>query len=214
VCVLLSDSARRRPRSADRVWLGSGLFLCGKCLDGTTMLSAIATGGGNGPRRPAYRCRAGAHLGRAAETVDKYITGTVLEWLKLPGAQSLLRAESGIDTESLSAEATALRVRLDELTSLFAGGKVTARQLAEGSAEIRQRLADVEVKLATAVTGSPLEGLVDADDVDAAWGEMSVSRKKAVINELMVVTLLPAPRGRRPGGGYFDPASVDIQWRQ
>jgi site-specific DNA recombinase len=37
VRVLLSNPSRRHPRSADRRWLGSGLYLCGVCDDGTTM---------------------------------------------------------------------------------------------------------------------------------------------------------------------------------
>lgn len=213
VRVLLSDPARRHPRSADRRWLGSGLFLCGVCGDGTTMRSASTTGGANGPRRAAYRCKAGAHLARVAEPVDEFVTSVVLGRLSQPDARLLLSSDPGVDTAAVVSEAAALRVRLDELASLFAGGEVTARQLAEGSAKVRQRLADVEVQLATAVAASPLEGLADAEDVAVAWRAISVSRRKAVIDVLMTVTLLPAPRGRRPGGGYFDPTSIRIEWR-
>jgi len=27
------------------------------------------------------------------------------------------------------------------------------------------------------------------------------------------VTVLPAPRGRRPDGGYFDPETVRLAWK-
>ncbi|MDP8969806.1 MAG: recombinase family protein, partial [Actinomycetota bacterium] len=56
-------------------------------------------------------------------------------------------------------------------------------------------------------------GIADAEDVRAGWEAASVSRRKAIVDTLMTVTLLPAPRGRRPGGGYFDPNSVQIDWK-
>jgi site-specific DNA recombinase len=213
VRVLLSNPSRRHPRSADRRWLGSGLYLCGVCDDGTTMRSASTTGGASGPRRPTYRCKAGAHLARVAEPVDQFITDVVLERLSRPDARLLLTTDTREDTEALSAEAAALRVRLDELTTLYAEGAITGRQLAEGTAKIRQRLTEVEIRMANAVAGSPLAGFTDADDVRAAWDGVSVSRRKAVVDTLMTVTLLPAPRGRRPGGHYFAPTSVDIDWK-
>jgi site-specific DNA recombinase len=214
VHALLTAPGRRRPRSTDARWLGSGLFLCGVCGDGTTMRTATTVGGGSHAGRPVYRCKAGAHMGRVAQPVDEFITGLVLNWLSQPDARRFLRTDPGVDTDALSSEAAALRVRLDELASLFADGAVTGRQLAEGTAQIRQRLTEVEVALAGAVVGSPLEGVVDAEDVVAAWEASSVSRRKAIIRELMVVTLLPTGRGRRPGGGYFDPSSIRVEWRQ
>ncbi|MCA1835459.1 MAG: recombinase family protein, partial [Actinobacteria bacterium] len=212
VRVLLSDPSRRHPRSLDRRWLGSGLFLCGRCGDGTTMRSATVVGN-RARRRATYRCKAGPHLGRVAEPVDEYITALVIARLNRPDAAGLLREDAGIDTQALGSEAAALRVRLDELAGLFAAGSVTGTQLAEGTAKIRQRLTAVEIQLAAAVAGSPLEGVADAQDVEGAWSALSVSRRKAVIDCLMVVTLLPAPRGRRPGGHYFDPDSIRIEWR-
>lgn len=214
VRVLLADPARRHPRSADRRWLGSGLFVCGVCGDGTTMRSATTTGGSTGPKRATYRCKAGAHLARVAEPVDEFVTAIMLERLGRPDARSLLRRGPGVDTAALSGEAAALRVRLDELAGLFAEGAVTGAQLAEGTARIRQLLTEKEIALATGVEGSPLEGVVDAVDVGAAWSASSVSRRKAVVGILMTVTLLPAARGRRPGGRYFDTDSVRIDWKR
>lgn len=213
VRVLLSDPSRRNPRSADRRWLGSGLYLCGRCDDGTTMRTATAVGGNRNRHRVVYRCKKGPHIGRVAEKVDQFVTALVLERLRSEGGTLLVPATSGVDTAALSTEATALRLRLEELASLFAAGVVTGAQLAEGTAKIRQRLTEVEDTMAAAVAGSPLEGVADADDIEAVWAGLSVSRRKAVIDCLMTVTLLPAPRGRRPGGHYFDPTSIRIDWR-
>ena len=34
-----------------------------------------------------------------------------------------------------------------------------------------------------------------------------------VISAMMSVVVLPATRGRKPGGAYFDPDSVRIDWK-
>jgi len=214
VRALLTAPDRRRPRSNDERWLGSGIFLCGKCDDGTTMRSATAVRSNRNQHRAVYRCKNGPHLGRVAEVVDDYVTAVVIERLSRPDAAGLLRNDPGINIQALNSEATALRVRLDELAALFADGLVTGGQLAEATTKIRQRLTQVEIELASTVAGSPLEGLAGTEDVAAAWAGMSVSRRKAVIDVLMTVTLLPAPRGRRPGGHYFDPTFVRIDWRR
>ena len=76
----------RRPRSLDHRWLGSGLYLCGVCADGTTMLSASARTGA-GRSVPSYRCRNGNHLTRVAQPLDDLVTALVIERLsdRMPG---------------------------------------------------------------------------------------------------------------------------------
>lgn len=215
VCLLLGDPSRRRARSADKRWLGSGLFLCGVCNDGiTTMRSASTTGGTSGPKRHTYRCKAGAHLARVAQPVDQFITDVLIRRLSQPDARLLLRTAPDVDTAVLSAESDALRVRNAGLAEMFTDGVITRGELEAQRGRIQARLAEIAAEMAGAAAGSPLEGFADADDVQAVWEAATVSRRKAVIDTLMVVTLLPAPRGRRPGGGYFDTDSVRIEWRK
>lgn len=209
---LLTAPGRRTPRSNEERWLGSGIFRCGVCTDGTTVRSAVF---GTGRRsRATYRCKAGAHCCRVAEPVDEMVTKVVLRRLNQPDARLLLSARPGVDIAALSAESEALRLRLSELAAMFADGAVTRVQLAEGTGRIRERLGEIAAQMAAAAAGSPLAGFADSDDVQAAWEAATVSQRKAVIDTLMTVTLLPAPRGRRPGGGYFDPDSVRIEWRR
>jgi site-specific DNA recombinase len=63
--------------------------------------------------------------------------------------------------------------------------------------------------MANAAAGSSLLGFADAADVTQAWQAASVSRRKAVIDTLMTVTLLPTGRGMKT----FDPDTVKIQWK-
>ncbi len=59
-----------------------------------------------------------------------------------------------------------------------------------------------------------LDGLAGADDVHATWDAMSLDRRRAVLDLLATVTVLPREHaGRLPGGAYFDPTAVDIAWK-
>jgi site-specific DNA recombinase len=180
---------------------------------GDTMLTASTKGAGH-QRRPAYRCKSGPHLTRMAEPVDDFVTAIVIERLSRPDARLLVRPERAVDVEALQNQAVALRGRLDELGTLYGAGDIDARQLATASTTIRAQLDQVDATLAASVAGSPLAGFLDADDVAEAWAAASVDRKKAIIRTLMTVTLLKAPRGRRPGGDYFDPNYVQIKPRE
>jgi len=210
----LSDPSRvTTVRSAELVWLGSGLYRCGVCDNGTTVKSASSTGGGSHIGRPSYRCRASGHLTRVAQPVDDLVAGIVVERLSRPDAQLLLHRPSGEDVDALRTRSIALRARLDELAGLYADGAVSGSQLAEGTRKLRATLAEIETRMATAVAGSPLAGFADADDVATAWDAAPISRRKAIVDTLISVTLHKAPRGRRPGGHYFDVDSIHVAWK-
>jgi hypothetical protein len=148
-----------------------------------------------------------------AEPVDDMVSRILVERLSQPDAQLLLHGRTGqVDVAGLQDRANALRGRLDELSTLFAAGDITGRQLATATTSVRAQLDQVDAELATAVAGTPLAGFSDAEDVATAWENASISRRKAVIRTLMRVTLLKAPRGRQPDGTYFDPDCVKIEW--
>jgi DNA invertase Pin-like site-specific DNA recombinase len=204
VRVLCADPTRRAAKSNDAVWLGSGLYLCGVCGDGTAMRAGITSSG-----QPGYRCKRSAHLAVKAAPVDDLITSLVLARLSRPDARLLLHTEHGSDTEALADEAAALRVTNAGLVALFAEGVITAGELRAERARIQAKLAELASRMANAAAGSPLAGFADAEDIAAAWADASVSRRKVVVNALMTVTLHSPGRGARA----FDPAAVGITWR-
>jgi site-specific DNA recombinase len=210
----LTAPGRRRPRSNDARWLGSGLYRCGLCDDGTTMRSATLVGSNRNRQRIAYRCKNGPHVARAAGPVDGMVTELVLRRLSQPDARLLLTAQPDVDIAALTAESEALRTRNAGLVSMFGDGIITRGELEAERTRIEDKLSQIAAQLAAVAVDSPLVGFADADDVQAAWEAASVLKRKAVVDTLMVVTLLPAPRGRRPGGGYFDPTSIRVEWRQ
>lgn len=207
---LLGDPSRRLSYSYERKYLGSGVYVCGKC--GAKMRTATQPGGRAG-RAKTYKCSGGAHLGRIADKLDEYVTGLVLGRLSKPDAAVVLEGEE-VDVVGLHTKRDGLQARLDELADLFAQGAIDGSQLRRGSDSLRENLRAVDAELAAARSSSALANLVLAGkDLREAWAELSVDVQGKIVDALMVVTILPAPRGRQPGGGYFDPQYIDIEWR-
>ncbi len=44
-------------------------------------------------------------------------------------------------------------------------------------------------------------------------GPASADVRGMIVDALITVTVLKAPRGRQPGGGYFNPDYVRIEWK-
>lgn len=216
VVALLTDPARRTTDRYTRTYLGSGLYRCGVCrgpLTGNT-----TAGGSQGKRRAAYRCRAAdrdgvSHVVRDVERLDSYVVDVVVARLSKPDALAA-SAPPPEDTTPLHTEAAALRARMDEAARGWAAGALSQAQLLAATNELRTRLEEVERHIGQARQGTALDGLTGTADVRAAWDAMSLDRRRAVVDLLAGVTVVPrAHAGRLPGGAYFDPASVVIEWK-
>ena len=52
------------------------------------------------------------------------------------------------------------------------------------------------------------------EDAAEVWAGLPLGTRRAIVRLLAEVTLLAGSKGGRlPGGGYFDPDSVRIEWR-
>ena len=216
--VAVLTDPRRKTTTGNRVrWLGSGLYLCGVCGRPSLRVSTAGGGSRSSTRRPpAYRCRepGPGHVVRAAAPLDELVVGTLLARLARPDARDLLAPPGPVvDVAALRGEADVLRTRLDALAVKYADGAVTASQLQAGTDRLRARLTAVESAIADAVVPSPLDGIVSTPDPAAVWSELDLPRRRGILDALLTVTVLPAPRGRRPDGGYFDPETVRLAWK-
>ncbi len=209
LCARLNDPGRRTSPDFGRRWLGSGLYLCGVCGD-TVIAGTSSTG--TGGHKPGYRCRSRQHVTRDAVKVDELVEAVVIDRLSRPDVLEVLTPSPTVDTVALHAEAVTVRARLDELAIVYADGGIDVRQLGEGTTRLRRRLGELEAALGQSAAGSVLLGVM-GDDVAGRWAALDLSRRRAVIDALMVVTIHPARRGRLPGRVYFDPTSIEIKWR-
>ena len=210
----LRDPARRsRSSGFERRYQGSGVYRCGRC--GAHMIGAGQNRTKGGHWRRNYTCSAARHVARDVEHLDAYVDELVIGRLSAPDAAIVLGAPAGDDIGALHRDQDALRARLDDLTALYAAGDIDAPQLKRGTAELKGRLDKVEAQLAAARAASVVANVVLAgDDLRGVWATSPPDVRGQVIDTLMTVTVLPSARGRKPGGGYFDPSSIRIEWKK
>jgi hypothetical protein len=224
VGAVLGDPTRRTNRTTARQWLLSGLARCGAPVGdgicGSPVRSTSAGGHSRGRKlKPHYTCRTGKHVVRDAIELDAYVETVILERLSRPDAADLLTPDLRGDTSALHGRDAALRARLDELGRLYGEGVIDAAQLAEGTAAIRRQREEITAQLAAASRGSVLAGVADAADPAKVWAGLDLSRRRAIVDVLVDVVILPAAHkgrraGWRAGETYFDPASVQITWKR
>lgn len=223
---VLERPERRTTTTNGRVWLGSGLYLCG--VDGCTESVRCSTSGkGSGHAHlPAYRCRTGKHVTRVAGPLDEHITNLILVRLSRPDAASVLLppAQPAEKREDLAATANALRAKLDAMAADYAEDLITRQQLLDGTALTRKRLERVEAQMEAQAQQSVLASLpLGTAKVVEEWPDYHLDKKRAILDALMTVTLLPARRGRPPGWqpnrepgvtqSYFNPEAVKVDWK-
>jgi site-specific DNA recombinase len=204
VRAILTDPDRNISRSNALKWLGAGLYECGRC-PGQTVISTYRGIKSRGTQRRVYRCPR-CFMTRVADPIDKWVVAFVAELLSRSErlAERLARRGGGIDAGALSADAKAIRIRLDALADNL---DIDEADLARRSRKLRERLAEIQQELAEAARGSAAGSLAATGDPRAAWLALDdISRRQAVIRDLCTVRLLPVGPGRKP----FDPDSVDI----
>jgi site-specific DNA recombinase len=199
VVSLLTDPDRATAPGAPARWLGTGLYGCGVCCDGTSVQVCI------GDRSPRYRCKDYAHLTRNAETLDKLTRKMIIARLSAPDAVDLIpSAVPSVDLAALRAEAASIRQNLDEMAEDRALGLITRAQMLTATTVGQQRLNAINAELSANLLTSPLTPLVGAADVAAVWDRQPLAAKRAVLEALFTVTILPVGRGKR----VFNPESI------
>lgn len=207
VVAVLTDPARRTQTTTARRWLLSRLARCGVC--GAPITSSSTSG------RTIYTCEGGKHVVRDAAKVDAFVEQVILERLSRPDARELLAPDETVDTTELHLRDAALRERLDQLAVAYGEDAIDGRQLRAGSERIRTQRTQIAAQLADAGRGSVLDGLADAPNPAKVWKGLDLDRRRAVVEVLVDVLILPGRRGRRPGWQagetYFDPTTVRVE---
>jgi site-specific DNA recombinase len=205
---LLTAPERRNTTGRPPVYLGTNLYVCGRC--GALMTTKTRAR----PKMTVYICSAQAHLQRPAKDVDEFVSAVVVGIMAKHGAE-LLAPDLGPRVAELHALDAALAARLAEQGRLHGQGLIDTPTLIAGTATIRAEREKITEELAAAATGSVLGGVADAPDPERAWQGLDRSRQREIIRVLMTVTILPARRGRpkgwERGASYFDPDTVRIE---
>lgn len=187
----------------------------------TMRTSTSGTGSGH-EHVVAYRCRAMVHLTRTAELLDEYVEAVAIERLSRPDAVALFvpSPKAGESTEQLAVRASTLRVKLDQYSADYADDLITRKQMLDGTARTRAKLAEIEAEMTRRATVPVLARLpLGTPEIGTAWKDYSLERRRGIVDAVMTVTVLPSRRGRpagfKPGTGakYFDPSAVRIEWK-
>ncbi|MEV4239664.1 recombinase family protein [Nocardia sp. NPDC049737] len=221
---VVTDQSRRTAPGNTPKWLGSGVYLCGVCGKAELRVSAASSN-----RAKVYRCKSREligeqHVNRDALRLDGLVEETVVARLERPDALRKLttgHAGSGNDVAALRLEQAALRQRLDSLADLFAAGEIDARQLSTASATLKAKVSEIDSALASLGMRSPLAEL-EGQDIRSTWfgkqpdrsDGLSLGHRRAIVDMLLSVTVLPAPKGRRVSGAYFSPEYISLEWKQ
>ena len=200
-------SGRRSPRR----YLLSGLLRCHKCDH--SLYSAAR----QDVRR--YVCASGPDHGGCGGTmvvagpVEELIAQAVLFRLDTPELADALAGRAAAD-ERTAALAQALaedQEQLAELTALYAGKSITARQWMDARNPIQARIGKAEQAIARATSSDALAGLVgNGEQLRAAWASLNLTRQAAIVRAVLDHAVIGPGT---PGAQTFDPARVRPVWR-
>ena len=221
VCAVLKDPKRRTNTTTAHRWLMSGRARCGAPIGDGICGSPVKSFSATARRRstkPVYTCKTGKHVIRNAAEVDAYVEAVILGRLSRPDAAELLVPDQTGNTSGLILGDAALQARLEEYERLAGAGEIEPSSFVRITADIRRQREEITTAMTAMTRGSVLAGVADAPDPAKVWKGLDLSRKRAIVDVLIDVVILPAKRGRRPGWrageSYFDPESVRITWKR
>lgn len=197
---LLGDRSRRTISHNSTKHLLTGIARCGKC------------GGPVRAKGSMYQCEKVGCVGRRMGAVDDLVTRVIVGRLGMPDAIGLLAVDDQ-EAERAAREVAELRARLDRLADDYADGILDRDQMRRASERMRPRLAEAEARARRTSThqADVLAGLI-GPDVAERWEALPIHRRRAAVDALLEVTILPLGRGHG-GRAPFQPESVRLDWK-
>lgn len=206
VAVLTDPQRRTSPPSSAVRHLLSGLARCSVCAGPMRVLTA----GNDGRKSGSYVCQQGYHVRRSQEGMDALVSALVVGRLAQPDAAAALSvADDGAAQEALD-KVAALRARLNAAADQYADGIIDGEQFARITSRLRPQMEQHQQVARSASTAPDLLDLA-APDIAQRWKSLPLGRKRAAIDLLLAVEVLPATS--RGGHNAFDPESVRITWK-
>ncbi|MFB7797242.1 recombinase family protein [Isoptericola sp. NPDC056134] len=190
------------------------LARCGEC--GGPMRHASKAHGSI--RYHAYSCgdRRCGRVYISQPPVDEYVARVAIEYLSAPANRAMIAGRqmpSRLRQDlALAARREAdLREKKAELRRSFVTGALSAETLGEVSRHIDQELAEISMsRQPLPATDTATLVLANADDVEAAWDDLLIPDRRAVMRELFEILL---HKKSTRGGHRFDSARVQVRRR-
>jgi len=206
---VLNDPRRRTsPVGRSPKYLLGGIARCGKCGGVVVRLVGRMTRTSTGTKRqpPAYACSECHGVRRKQDLVDAVVEGIVVRRLEQPDALDLFSRGDESAVADSRAALEAIDARLSNAADAYAAGALELDQLTRITAQLRADRG-VHVKLLERSMPSAVPVDLAGDRAAERWAAMSMDAKRALLQMLVRVTILPSGPGRD-----FDPELVRIDW--
>lgn len=194
VQAILSDPRRKTNRiGTARKHLLSGIAVCGEC------------GAGVRGQAYAYVCRNHC-VTKTLTTTDAIVLGATRGRLAQFGTLDLSGTSNDPRLDALAVE---LRGRLATIEADYDAGLIDGRRYAAANDKVQAELSAVDTQRRSTTGKAAAATVLSASDPVVAFESASLAIRRAVIAELMTVTIL---KRATTGGGQFDPETVRIDW--
>jgi DNA invertase Pin-like site-specific DNA recombinase len=193
-------------------YLLSGIAWCGRCGDtlGGRMKRlppwTPKPGQKSKPVKAAYACGTCHKVRRLQDPVDELVTEILLQRLERDDAAELFTTGNATAAREARDAIAAVTARLSSAADLFADGAIDAEQLARITAKGRSEREGLEASLSAALPPVLPRDAV-GERARLSWASYDVERRRAILNALMRVTIMPSGPGQA-----FDPALVRVEW--
>ena len=207
VKAMLADPKRRTQKAAARTHLLTfGVGKCGVC--GGSLV--VSRKGPRGKKTSLYVCQDFGCVGRREDWVDELVVSTLCHRLARPDAIEVFQADDSFAAQARE-QVAQLRARLDGAADAYAAGLIDVHQLTRITSQTRPKLEAAERKARpVAAIPTAVQDLIDANDVRAAWDDLEVAQRRAVLEGLGIEVVI----NRARGGPGFKPESVEVVWRR
>jgi site-specific DNA recombinase len=210
VRVILLDPKRQafQKQGSKIRWLGTGQYLCGGC--GSTM---YVLGG-------SYRCKSirlnkphirGSHVARIADKLDAYIDATLLAALQsedLAAEVAKQGAEATPDSPKLRERKAEIEVEIDAYRELVGQPGWGPKEIGAAVSKLTVELQAIERELVADAAPSLVAQTVAGGVTAEAWGKTTVEEKRALLGEMVTVTILRSPLGLK----RLAPEYIKLDW--
>ncbi|WP_347756091.1 recombinase family protein [Agrococcus sp. ProA11] len=144
----------------------------------------------------SYRCRTMAHFMRQGEPLDRFVEARVVQYIAARGADLLVERERP-DVDKLRAERERLAANVRQAGDDEQDGLIDRAERVRLTKRARARIDELDAKLRAGLDNGALTEVVAAEDVAATWRDLSLSRRRAVLEALVDVVVHSVGQGNR-----------------
>lgn len=187
---ILENPGRRTTTTSARVHLLPGIAKCGVCGNGMKWGSATDR---TGTKNKVYRCC----VYRNEARLDALISRLTILCLTSPAVRKTLAPKSKRAGRDQTVERADIQGRMNQAAEAFGSRSITMAQFTTANELLQARLFELDEDLVSSATAQPWQALPSNADVADAWNLLTLARKRAVIDSLFEIEVLPVGRGNK-----------------